>query len=486
MRPNRSSLSRVDVAHFHWPVRYGAAVCFVFLALLLNFLPPARSLPFLFFFGAVTLSARCCGFGPIFATVLSAIAADYFFMPPQFAFSLGPSDLLRVLFFVVVSLLIGSIAKQRSRAEKIAEEDRAHLAAVVEYSDDAIYTKTLDGIITQWNDGAQKLYGYAPEEILGRNVAQLAPPERQDEVVGIMATLRRGERVEHYETERVRKDGSKITVSLSVSPLFDAEGKIAGASSIARDITTRKLNEEALRRAEKLAAAGRLSATIAHELNNPLETVTNLLYLVRNNPSLDSRGLKHLELANHELARVAHMAKQTLGFYRDSLAPVSTDVSQVMDEVLGLYMRKLESKGIEVQKRYLSPKRVNVFPGEIRQVFSNLVANAIDAMIDSGCITVKITNSHEWKNGHVAGVRTTVVDSGSGISPEHRRQLFEPFYTTKKDVGTGLGLWLSKEIVQKHGGSISVRSSIQPGRSGTLFSVFIPSQRPAESESEAA
>jgi len=487
LHPNRSSITRVDFGHLHWLIRYGVAVCLVLSALLLNLLPPARSLPFLFFFAAVTLTAKCCGFRPaLFATVLSAIAADYFLMPPRFSFVHSPGDVLRMLFFVLVALLISSIAKQKSQAERAGEENRAQLAAVVESSDDAIFTKTLEGTILKCNKGAEKLYGYSAKEIVGKNVAVLVPQDRQDALAAIMEKFRRGERVEHHETERVKKDGSKIDVSISVSPLFTADGTVMGASSIARDVTGRKLTEELLRRAEKLAAAERLAATVANELNNPLEAITNLLYLLRNNNSLDDKARRYLELADRELARAAHMAKQTLGFYRDSSPPIAVDVIQTMDEVLELYMRKFESKGIGVQRDYQTSTKVTAFPGEIRQVFSNLISNAIDAMTGSGCISVRIKNSHEWKDGHLGGVRVTVVDSGTGISSASRKKLFEPFYTTKKDVGTGLGLWLSKEIVHKHGGSISVRSSIQPGRSGTIFSVFIPAQLAGASDREAA
>ena len=483
---NRTSIFKQDLGQRHWLLRYCCTTFFVVLALLLNSIPPARSLPFLFFFAAVALSARICGFGPaLLATGLSAIAADYFFLGTKFSFSHSLNDLLRVSFFLLVALLISSIARQKSKAEKIAEQSRAKLAAVIESSDDSILTKTLDGTITTWNKGAERLYGYKVEEIVGKNVAQLAPPEKQGEMTAIMEKLRRGERIDHYETVRVTKDGSRIDISLSVSPLFE-DGKIFGASSIARDITAKKLDEEALRRAEKLAAAGRLSATIAHELNNPLEAVINLIYLVRNGQGLDEKARRRLDLADQELARVAHMTRQTLGFYRDSSSATRLDVPKIMDEVLALYMRKFESKGIGVQKQYCDPMAVTAFAGEIRQVFSNLVANAIDAMTDRGCVTIKIANSREWKNADLAGVRVTVADSGSGISPATRPRLFEPFYTTKRDVGTGLGLWLSKEIVEKHGGSISVRSSIQPGRTGTTFSVFLPIGPPAKNHTQAA
>jgi PAS domain S-box-containing protein len=463
------------------------AAGFVLLALLLNLFPAARELPFLFFFGAVALSARICGFGPaIFATLLSGLTANFFLMPPRFAFSVSAADLLRLIFFTLVCILISSIARQKTLVERAAEQNRAKLSAIVESSEDAIFSKTLDGTITTWNQGAEKLYGYTAAEIVGENVSLLAAAPRKQEIAAIMNILRQGGRVEHYETQRVRKDGTTIDISLSVSPLFDSEGKIIGAASIARDITQRNLAEETLRKTEKLAAAGRLSATIAHEINNPLEAVTNLLYLMQRNQSLDEKARRHLAMADQEIRRVAHVAKQTLGFYRDTSSAVHTDVSVALEEVLGLYMRKVSAKRIRVEKDYDTGVEVLAFPGEIRQVFSNLIANAIDAIADGGRLIVRASKSHRWHENRVAGVRITIADSGTGIPAEHKARIFEPFYTTKQDVGTGLGLWLTREIVQKHRGTISVRSTTRKGHSGTVFSVFLPGEVGPESVTRGA
>jgi two-component system CheB/CheR fusion protein len=402
-------------------------------------------------------------------------------MPPQFALSLGPQDLLRLSFFTLVSLLISSIAKQKTALEKLAEQQRAKLSTIVESSADAIFSKTLDGTITTWNRSAEMLYGYSAEEIIGKNVSLLAAAGKKDEISQILQTLRRGGRIEHYETERIAKDGKLIHISLSVSPLFDREGTIIGAATIARDITARKLADAALQRTEKLAAAGRLSASIAHEINNPLEAVTNLLYLLQRNPSLDERARRHLAMADQEVRRVSHLARQTLGFYRDTSSPASVDVAATLDEVLGLYLQKLNARRIRIEKDYAEHTEIQAFPGEVRQIFSNLIANALDAMDTNGRLALRVSKSHSWLGDPRPGMRITVCDSGCGIDPASKSRIFEPFYTTKKDVGTGLGLWLTKEIVQKHAGTISLRSSVRPGRSGTVFSIFLPSE-PASRE----
>jgi signal transduction histidine kinase len=264
-----------------------------------------------------------------------------------------------------------------------------------------------------------------------------------------------------------------------VSPIKDANGTVIGAAKIVRDITDRKKIENALRLTERLASVGRLSATIAHEINNPLEAVTNLLYLAKRDISNPAKAFQHLELADHELCRVAHITRQTLGFYREtsSLAPVN--ICQTLDDLLSLYRRRLESRQIEVIKQYDGKLEANAMGGEIRQVFSNLLANSIDAMPDGGRLTVRASWSHAWMNARVAGVRVSIADTGSGIEPQDKQQLFQPFFTTKKDVGTGLGLWIIRGIVEKHGGIIRLRSKTG-AKSGTVFSVFLPETgRPA-------
>jgi signal transduction histidine kinase len=181
-----------------------------------------------------------------------------------------------------------------------------------------------------------------------------------------------------------------------------------------------------------------------------------------------------LKLANRELDRVAHIARQTLGFYRDTSAPVPLDVSQILDDLLFLYESKLEGRGIKLVKQYDSSVEILALAGEVRQVFSNLISNSIDAMPFGGSLIVRISESREWNNSNLPGVRITVADTGDGIQPQHSKHIFEPFFTTKTDVGTGLGLWITRGIIQKHGGTIQVRSRTEAGRSGTAISVFLP------------
>jgi len=468
-----NTLSPVRSPWLPWPVRYGGSLLAVAAALgLWSVSPFMHHDPFSIFVLAVVFSARFLGFGPaLFGTALSVAAIDYFIFEPHLSLSVERSDAARLLLFVFISVLAASIARQRSRAEVRADQTHERMAAIVESSEDAIYSVTPNGIITSWNHGAEELYGYRAAEVLGQSVLITVPPELAHETRSHLELLGRGESVESYQTQRRRKDGSRVNIMLSVSPLRDRKGSVIGASAIASDITSQVRAEDALRRSEKLATAGRLTAAIAHEINNPLEAITNLLYLARRDPA---RADQHLEMAERELQRIADIAQQTLGYVRDFSDARPVKVSLALDEVLQLYALKLNGKKIRTRKEFDGDCEVLGFDGELRQLFSNLIVNAADAMQEGGCLRLRVAAAHAWSGDHRPGVRVVFGDNGSGILPEDRARVFEPFYTTKKDSGNGLGLWLSEGIVRKHGGQIRVRSSTHPARRGTVFSIFLP------------
>lgn len=357
-------------------------------------------------------------------------------------------------------------------------EDRARvlnlLAAIVDSSDDAIVSKTLDGTITSWNNGAERLFGYTADEAIGKHITLIIPAERYPEEDRIIQNLRAGIRVDHFETVRVRKDGTRVEVSLTISPVRNSAGEVVGASKVARDITERKLAEERLRRTEKVAAAGQLAAALAHEINNPLSVVTNALYLLRQNRAVDERARSLIEIANAELGRMTRIVKQSLAYYRTGSVAKKVDIAAAVEESLEVFGPRLERKGIQLLKKTQSSCCVIGFPDEIRQAIDNLLVNAIEAMPAGGRLGVSLHNVHEWRNGNRHGARLTVADSGTGIENSIRNQIFEPFFTTKPEKGTGLGLWVVRGIVTKHEGTIRVRSSDSPGKSGTAISIFWP------------
>ena len=350
-----------------------------------------------------------------------------------------------------------------------AEEARLRLAAIVESSDDAIVGKDLNGIITSWNAAATRVFGYAAEEIIGRSVLTLIPAELHHEEPSMLQQLQSGERIERYETRRRRKDGATFDVSLTISPVKDATGRVIGYLKIVRDISDRKRAEAALVESQRLAAVGRVAAAVAHEVNNPLEAITNLAYLLTTNPSLDEEARAFARMLLDEVGRASRITKQTLAYFRESTEPAPVRLQELLDGVLQLHRQALMKKNIRVRKLYCDHDgTVRGVAAELGQVFANLILNALDALPVGGVLSVKVAPHGSEK------VRVAVADNGSGITEECRRRLFEPFFTSKPGRGTGLGLWVSEGIVRKHGGRIRVTSSIRPGHSGTVFTVLLP------------
>jgi PAS domain S-box-containing protein len=360
------------------------------------------------------------------------------------------------------------------------DESRFRLAAVVDSADDAIISKDLNGIINSWNDGARRMFGYTADEMIGQSILRLIPVELHYEEAAILSRLRTGERVDHFETRRMRKDGSSIELSVTISPIMDGTGRVIGASKIARDISDRRRIERLLLQSEKIAATGRMAAAVAHEINNPLEAVMNLIFLARQNSPPAGKAYQHLKMAEEELERVSHIARQTLGYYRDAGLPAEVFFHELIENVLTIYRSKLLAYGISVDTQFNDLQKILVSRGEFIQIFSNLIANAIDAMPNGGVLHLSVRIVISSAGG---GIRTVIRDSGTGIKSEHLDRIFEPFFTTKGDLGTGIGLWVTKQLVEKRGGQISITSNTAPGKSGTLVSLFVPFSMPARNES---
>jgi PAS domain S-box-containing protein len=364
-----------------------------------------------------------------------------------------------------VELVVGSTREVSHR--KLNEKVHGHLAAIIESSDDAIVSKDLNGIVTSWNPAAERIFGYIAAEMVGASILRIIPPELHFEEDRILSKIRAGERIEHYETRRIRKSGETVEVSLTVSPIRDSAGKVIGTSKIARNISGRKLLERMLVQSEKIATMGRMAATVSHEVNNPLEAVINLIYLARCNSTDNPAVLEYLETAEQEIERVSHLTRQTLGYYRDTGAHSNVALPDLVRDVLRIYQTKIDARQIILQTDFGTARPVYASKGELTQVLSNLIANAVDAMPDGGRLYLRVAELND------AQIEIVVQDEGSGIAPENLNKIFEPFFTTKGNLGTGIGLWVTKQLVEKHGGQIAVASNPPPLK-GTTMRVSLP------------
>lgn len=282
--------------------------------------------------------------------------------------------------------------------------------------------------------------------------------------------------VRNLEAGGQHEDGRPWTWLVSAYPVLTTPRRTRWVGVIILDATDRKRSEDALRRAEKLAVTGRLAASIAHEINNPLEAVTNLLFLLRNFCQLREPELNYVTMAEYEIRRISEITQQTLRFYRQPTLPSRVSLPDLLDSVLSLYHGRFTALNIELERRFDNQATLFCFAGEIRQVFANLIGNSIDAIGRGGQLRVRARQSRSWREQGLAGIRFTVADTGSGMSPEVLKHAFEAFFTTKEATGTGLGLWVSIEIIEKHGGILHLRSrTAETGKpSGTVFQFFLP------------
>jgi PAS domain S-box-containing protein len=346
-----------------------------------------------------------------------------------------------------------------------------------------------NGIIQIFNVGAERMLGYTAAEVMNKiTPADISDPQeviaRAKELSlelgipirpGFEALVFKASRgiEDIYELTKVRKDGSRFPAIVSVTALRDAQEAIIGYLLIGTDNTARKLAEEALIRSEKLASVGRLAATITHEINNPLSSALNALFLVRTDPALPQSVKSHLTIAEQELGRVAHITKQTLGFFREVGNPTAVDLAEVLDSVLDIYGPRLRDKEITVLRSYRSKTGIRAVDGEMRQVASNILANSFDALSQGGKLHMRLFGPQAIR-GARRMVRMTIADDGAGIAAENLKRIFEPFFTTKQSIGTGLGLWVTSELVKKHGGRMRLRSRLGKG---TVVTIWLPMER---------
>jgi PAS domain S-box-containing protein len=377
--------------------------------------------------------------------------------------------------------ILGTVADitERKRAEKALEESKRE--AQQQWAElEAIYGTAPIGLALfdpaefrylRLNSRQAEMVGLPAEQILGRTLTEIAPIEGLQEMFEQVA---RGKPVinELLEGELPMSPGEHRYWTVNYFPVYDSEGHIQAISAASLEITAQKRAELALVQSEKIAAVGRLASSISHEINNPLEAVTNLLYLLRNE-QLSGAGRQYLASAERELARVSNIATHTLRFHRQATRATEASAAELIDPILTLYQARLAVPRISVERNYRSQAKVTCFEGDMRQVLNNLIGNAIDAMRSGGRLLLRSKMVTDWPSGG-RGLRITIADTGHGMDEVTRKRLFEAFYTTKGINGTGLGLWISSEIVRKHGGRLRFRSSRREGRQGTVFQLFLP------------
>lgn len=372
-------------------------------------------------------------------------------------------------------------AELRATSDRELWEHRNRLALIVDSSQDAIIGKDLDGTITHWNKGAERIYGYSQEEVVGKSISILAPNDRPDEIPEILARVRRGERVEFFETVRVRKDGQRLNVSISVSPIREMSGEIVGASAIARDVTAQKRNEDLLRQAQKMEAVGRLAGGVAHDFNNILGIVTACCELMLGQAS-DGGITQYIENIQEASKRGSALTRQLLAFSRRqmTLQPRLLDLNDALKDVVKL-LRPLMGDDVQIMLRHGTDSAIiEADPSQLDQVVLNIAVNARDAMPRGGKLIVE-TSIQEFderlaeRHRPLTAGRYVVLalsDTGIGMDAVTLSKIFDPFFTTKEiGRGTGLGLATVYGIVKHAGGHVLVYS--EPNR-GTTFKVYFP------------
>jgi PAS domain S-box-containing protein len=363
------------------------------------------------------------------------------------------------------ALLLEQQEKERQRAELETIYQTAEIGLALFSTGDFRYLRI--------NDQQAQIIGLPAEQIVGRTLLEIAP-----NIVGLEQIFRGVEngvpvRDLILEGELPSRPGEQRIWSVSYTPVFENDEKVVAITAASLDVTNQKRAEAALLHSEKLAAVGRLASSISHEINNPLESVTNLLYIIATDENLPHDTKGYVETAQEELSRVSQIATQTLRFHRQAANPTEVTAAALVQAVLDLYQGRLHNSGIRVETQYRTDARIICFENDLRQVLNNLIANAIDAMEGGGRLVVRANASHHAVTGKV-WVRLTIADTGHGMTKATQARIFDPFFTTKDLNGTGLGLWISSEIIERHHGKLRVRSSKAAGHRGTVFTLVLP------------
>ncbi len=500
--------SATAVARWPWAARAVLGGVAASLAVGITYLiAPLHGFPLLLAFPTVVLSAWFFGMpGGIACAIAEAILLDVLFARSQIRFSFGQAHpALQLSVILAVSTLLGwsirRLAQQSAHsdtralqqqldlanAERQLAEERACASQALKDRDDLLqlalkangtgmWVWDVPEDKLYWSDEVYRMLSLEPGAIQPSLAAwiQLVHPEDVDGLNEAVAWML-DSKVDYQNQHRVVwPDGSVHWLEAKGKHQLNQAGQITRILGVITDITHRKRAEEAMLRSEKLAIAGRLTASVAHEINNPLESVVNLLFLITLTETPEDIHA-HARLAMDELMRVSKITQQTLQFSRQQGESKLVRLSQIVEVVLGVYRSKLAAIEVNVEVRAAHEESIVCVPGEIQQIFTNLVANAIDAMPGGGRLLIRLRPSKDWRTYATSGMRITFCDSGVGMDRATMRRLSEPFFTTKADTGTGLGMWVVTQLLDRHQGHLRTRSRQSPIASGSAFSLFLPS-----------
>jgi PAS domain S-box-containing protein len=495
-----------------WPIRTllgcGTAVVSVGLTYAVH---PLNAFPLLLAFPTVVLSAWFFGMAGSFGcAIVDVTLVDLLLTKAQLRFSTGfTHEEIRLSLFLVLSTLLGvlirrwadqraelnaqelkkslilaqtqrQMAEERVRAGEALRDRDAALQIALRASGMGLWTWDVLNNAVYWSDQLFRIIGYAPGEIEASNQLWLDAIHPDDAESMREAFAHDLDHKDEFSRQYriVWPDGTVRWAESQGQCQRDENGRAIFLMGVVTDVTHRKQAEEAMLRAEKLAVAGRLAASVAHEINNPLEAVTNLLYLVTMSGTPEEAHT-HARSALDELLRVSLITQSMLKFHRQQGMPKITMLSEVVEGVLAMFRPRLIVAGITVDVRAKDEVAIACMPSEAQQIFANLIANSIEAMAQSGEMVIRLRPSRNWRDRSVDGMRVTFCDSGVGMDRTTLRRIFEPFFTTKPETGTGLGMWVVAQLVERHGGNVRVRSTQRYGASGTVFSIFLPTAHPS-------
>jgi PAS domain S-box-containing protein len=469
-------------------------------------IPPLRAFPLLLAFPTVILSAWFLGmWGGIGCALADAILVDAFLTKETARFSFGnASSELRFGIFLTISILLGytirklaeqraffhsqhlqqrltladvqrELAEERARAFEALRDRDERLQIALQSAGMGLWVWDLAQDTLYWSDEMFRLMGSAPGDFVPSTDRWMDAihPEDADNVRRRLAETRAGSGGYRHDYRILLPGGLQLWVESQTRSQLDGEGRTIRLVGVITDVTHRKLAEEAMLRNEKLAVVGRLASSVAHEINNPLEAVTNLLFLVSLADTVESAHA-YAGKAMDEVMRVSLITQQMLKFHRGTGVLKPTLLSELIVAVQGLFRGKLNAAHVKMSIVIKSETKVVCMPGETQQIIANLVSNAIEAMTGGGNLVVRLRPSTDWRNRQRHGMRVTFFDAGTGMDRRTMRHIFEPFFTTKTETGTGLGMWIVMQLLERQQGHIRGLSTQRPGRSGTAFSIFLP------------